>query len=146
MEIEIEEDVTLNHFEHLSQVEKERHLHGHNWKFNIKVNGKLGDNGKIVDETKLRTIVTFLDYTTVLPQCKNVKVDKEDEDKNTVKIKDLMNKREYVLPKEDVVVLESVDQVTPENLLNWVRERVKNEIGDKTIVVEVSDGNRIARG
>ncbi len=121
------------------------HLHGHNWRVGVTVEGEPDERGLVVDFLELKSLLKQLcdgyDHLLLLP-AENPALKRLSEGKN---IRISIHGREFEFPKEDVVWLPVIN-TTVEELARVVADEVVKNLSaypnvDKiTVLVEESPG------
>ncbi len=102
------------------------HLHGHSYILHLSLVGDKGEDGMIMDFVELKhalkRTVDDLDHKVLLPsRSPHVNIQKGEE------IVVLTGRKRYVLPSEDVVILD-IAQTSAEELAEHILGRVLNEV------------------
>ena len=121
--------------------EKCGRLHGHTYAISAKMYGEKDDQGVIIDfsviKSALKNIADELDHRILIPE-KNSSIDIGE-----LEIKMSSNKKHYVFPKEDCVLL-PIKYVTAENLAEYVLKMLIKKIrlpkNIKKIEIGVDEG------
>jgi len=127
MKIELKEDIGFSAAHFVIGHKKCEHLHGHNWRVGVTVEGEEDDRGLVVDFLELghmmRKICEAYDHRLLLPE-KNSGL-KHTEDGKITKVSACG--REYEFPTEDIVWL-PVLNITVEELARVVIDEVAKEL------------------
>ncbi len=125
--------------------EKCSRLHGHTYILRLRLEGDIGKDGMVMDfvslKKELRRFVDELDHRTLLPG-------KSDEVILTVgpeSVNAVCGNKNYMFPREDVVILE-VPTTTAEEMTKMMVERMVNDIEFPSNVRSVSIGLDEERG
>ncbi len=98
-------------------------LHGHNYRAAVSIEGPLDENHYVFNfvplKRHLRTLTDLLDHHMLLPTGNPVIEVKEDGD--SIRVRQVG--KDYVFPKEDVVVL-PIANTTAELLATWLSEQL----------------------
>lgn len=123
--------------------EKCGRLHGHNYALHARIEGGETPEGVVFDflplKKELRKIADELDHRMLIAE--SMKELSEEEDEIRIKVKE----KKYVIPREDVVILD-IDQVTTEELSVFVLERILKDISFPDNINAVEIGVDEARG
>ena len=130
-----EKDISIAHF--VSTAGKEspcRRLHGHTLKIQIEIEGRIQDDGMVVDFRDIKEIINRLDHKTLIPwalvsQDRNMLNYRIDTGYNTMSI-----------PKDDVILL-PMQAITAENLSSYLAKVISRRCIFRTnIRVRVYEG------
>lgn len=124
-------------------------LHGHNWRLDVAISGKLDENGYVFDFIAIRDaclqLVSELDHSVLLPDRHpqiTVAVS-ADEQEVTAAFED----RRWVFPREDCRIL-PIPNTTAELIADWIGRRLielldlheKTELNELRVSVEENFG------
>ena len=121
------------------------HLHGHNWRVGVTVEGEPDERGLVVDLLELKRIVGKIcdgyDHRLILPT-KNPRLKRLSEEEST---RISVHGREFEFPSKDVVWLPAVNTTVEELARVVADEVVKNlstypNVSKITVLVEESPG------
>ena len=132
-----------------------KNIHGHNWRIEIEVEGKVREDGMVIDFTKLKDEISKLDHKLMVPNLSNlVEVDEYKRKYYKIKVRKFYNPndptveeipeepeviKEYVIPQSEVVLVR-VKEITAENLAEALVTTMKESQGvDAVIRVYESD-------
>lgn len=125
--------------------EKCKHLHGHNWKVGVSVEGEPDERGLVVDFIKLKEKVDEIcnryDHRLLLPE-KNLELRRErsKEGKTLINVHD----KEFVFPSEDVVWLPILN-TTVEEIVRVIANELAKGLAEyeniKKIIVKVEESH-----
>ncbi|MEM4160728.1 MAG: 6-pyruvoyl tetrahydropterin synthase family protein [Thermoplasmata archaeon] len=123
--------------------EKCSRLHGHDYFVSVRVYGKKGEDGMLLDFSKLknhaREIVAKLDHRVLLPaNSKEIKVERKGEE-----LEVWQEGKHYIFPASDCVLCE-LEHVTAESLAEYIcnllAEKLKNYENVMRIRCGISEG------
>jgi 6-pyruvoyltetrahydropterin/6-carboxytetrahydropterin synthase len=105
-------------------------LHGHNYRATAEVEGPLDENHYVFDfialKNLMRRITDELDHHVLLPTTSElIKVDANDR-----QVRARFEDREWVFPREDVVLL-PIANTTAELLARWIAERLTDAMASE---------------
>jgi 6-pyruvoyltetrahydropterin/6-carboxytetrahydropterin synthase len=125
--IKVVNDFSAAHF--ISEISEG--LHGHNFKVIVRVFGGLGENFMVLDfrdvEAVLAEICEEMDHKIIVPEkSKDIKIMKSED---SIELK-LSDKKRYVFPKKDVVLL-PIESNTTELIAYYIHSRLKKKISGK---------------
>lgn len=125
----------------ITEHERCEHLHGHNWRVGVAVEGVLDQRGMVVDflelKAKMGEILKKYDHRVLLPTL-NPAV-KLEEEGGSVRVR--AGNRTFLFPSEDVVRL-PVANVTVEELARLIGEELARGMGGpnlRRLVIRVSE-------
>lgn len=118
-----------------------RNLHGHTWKVIVNIEGKVQNDGMLIDFRHIKEIIKQLDHKTLIPEILDIEEDVYIS-KNWIITTDY---NLYSIPKEDIVIL-PIDAVTAENLAKYFMKKIKEhlEIGCLVTVTVYESENSFA--
>ena len=117
-----------------------KNLHGHNWRFEVEVDGKVREDGMVIDFNKIKDEIKQLDHKVMVPSLSPLVVIEEFKRKYyKIKVKKFYNPndptvedipvepevvKEYVIPMSEVVRVQ-VTEITAENLAEVISKSMK---------------------
>ena len=110
-------------------------LHGHTWKVEVLIDGKIQDDGMVVDFIKIKEIINYYDHMTMMPDA--CLFDAE----NPKCLAFNVRGKTYILPRGDVVLFHG--PVTAENIAEHIKKLIRELFdlsgGDFTVRVWESE-------
>ncbi len=145
MRVELTEGIGFSAAHFIIGHKKCEHLHGHNWRVGVTVEGEPDERGLVVDLLELKRIIGKIcesyDHRLLLP-AKSLGLKRLSEGKSA---RISVRGREFEFPSEDVVWLPTVNTTVEELARVVADEVVKNlstysNVGRITVMVEESPG------
>lgn len=138
-----EKSITFSASHILPGHEKCGRIHGHNYAIHVRISGEPSESGLVYDflpiKEKLREIADRLDHRILIASGMEGLTTKKDE----VRIE--IGDKRYVFPEEDTLIL-NIDQMTTEQLANYLLEKVIEELDFPEKVNSVEIGVDESRG
>ncbi|MFW6064979.1 MAG: 6-pyruvoyl trahydropterin synthase family protein [Candidatus Natronoplasma sp.] len=138
-----EKSITFSASHILPGHEKCGRIHGHNYAIHVRISGEPSESGLVYDflpiKEKLREIADRLDHRILIASGMEGLTTKKDE----VRIE--IGDKRYVFPEEDTLILD-IDQMTTEQLANYLLEKVIEELDFPEKVNSVEIGVDESRG
>ncbi|MHA1697607.1 MAG: 6-pyruvoyl trahydropterin synthase family protein [Promethearchaeota archaeon] len=113
-------------------------IHGHNFHVNVSVEGKLGQNGFVIDfitlKGMIKDIIEPLDHKLLVPErSQDVKISRVD---GNVGIK--FDGKTYSIPETDICML-PVPVISSEWLARYIHDELSKELPGFRIIVQVGE-------
>lgn len=142
--IKTEESFSASHFVHTADIDSPcRRLHGHDWRVEVIITGKVQEDGMVMDFRKIKEVVKKLDHKTLVPEhlcCEYINQCSED-----IEFAFPLNIKRYSIPREDILIME-IESTTAENLARYfITELGYNELElsfNEQIIVRVWESTK----
>ena len=123
----------------ISDYERCGRLHGHTYAVHMKIYGRLGENGILIDFTVLKQllnkIVDELDHKMLIPgRNPNVSIDKDNDSVSLISLD-----KHYIFPISDCIIL-PIETTSAENLSNYILEKIYDNLLEYNNIYEIEIG------
>ena len=116
-------------------------LHGHTYTVNLKIEGKVNENGMVLDfgvvKGALRSVLDELDHKIIIPDRSSAFKMDRNSDTGSVKIE--VGDKFYIFPEEDIFLM-NIPAPTAEYMSQWILDRFIESLKPEPNVSEISLG------
>ncbi len=116
------------------------HLHGHDFRAIISVEGKVKKDGMVVDFRKIKNVINELDHKILIPDLNletGIETLRNDDEYITISF----GNKFYQLPKSDVFILQGTAVITSENIAIYLKSKLLTLYPFDIFTVTVFEGS-----
>ncbi len=151
--IEFVLDFKFNSAHFICHKHQREELHGHNYKLTVEVEGmNLNKENELIKEKEFHLVITSICNSLkhrLLIGKNNINLVISELNTNQISIKTLCDDKEFILPKEDIKVIE-IDQISAEQLAKYISDQILlqkekfqySEVNYTKLVVKVYEDER----
>ena len=102
-------------------------LHGHNWKVEVGIEGKIKEGGVVIDFCDVKLVIADLDHKIILRKSYS-----EEAITHSNSLKYRINGKIYIFPTEDVIFIS--DEPTCENIARLIWRRLDKLVSSPKVI------------